>query len=183
LDSIQTELFGGIISSKDIFIDLQHPELNCIVFLTRIDLREIMKLQKMKGLQVSGILDGTIHVQWQDHQFNISEGELHSRTPGGTIIYRPPGGSDGVSNLPAHALKALEEFNYDTLIAIPTYKSDGTLRIDIQTKGNSPPLQTNRPVHLNLNTEQNILSLLRSLRYSKTMTDELKQRLQRKLKN
>jgi hypothetical protein len=179
LDSIQAEIFGGIIRSKDIYVDLQHPEINCIVDLERIDLEEIIKLQKMKGLQVSGILDGEIHAQWKNNQLNIHDGELHSRTPGGTITYLPPGGSDGYSTLPAYALKALEEFNYDTLIATPTYDNDGTLRINIQTKGNSPPLKTNRPVHLNLNTEQNILSLLQSLGYSQNLTNELEQRLQK----
>ena len=184
LDSIQTELFGGIISSREIYVDLQDQELDCIVHLDRIDLKEIIKLNEMKGLQVSGILDGTIRAQWKDNQLNIPEGELHSRAPGGTINYLPPGGSDGLSTLPAYAMKALEEFNYDTLVATPTYENDGTLSINIQTKGQSPPLNTNRPVHLNLNTEQNILSLLHSLRYSKNLTDELEQRLRTKpLKN
>ncbi len=184
LDSIQTELFGGLVSSRDIYVDLQDQELDCTVHLDRIDLKEIIKLNKMKGLQVSGILDGAIHAQWKDHQLSIHEGELRSRAPGGTINYLPPGGSNGLSTLPAYAMKALEEFNYDTLVATPRYENDGTLSINIQTKGQSPPLKTNRPVHLNLNTEQNILSLLQSLRYSKSLTDELEQRLQTKpLKN
>lgn len=184
LDSIQTELFGGIISSGGIQVDLQKQELDCIIQLDRMDLEKIVQLNKLKGLQVSGILDGNIHAQWKDRQLSISKGELHSRAPGGTISYLPPGGSDGFSTLPAYALKALEEFNYDTLIAVPTYKSDGTLTINIKTEGHSPPLKSSRPVHLNLNTEQNILSLLQSLRYSKSLTDELEQRLRTKpLKN
>lgn len=177
IDSIQTELFGGIISSKGIHVDLQNQELDSIVHLDRIDLAEIIQLNKINGLRVSGILDGVVQVHWKNQQFNIPKGELHSRPPGGTINYRLPGGSDGFSTLPAYALKALEEFNYDTLIATPTYKSDGTLTINIKTEGHSPPLKSSRPVHLNLNTEQNILSLLRSLRYSKSLTDELEQQL------
>ncbi len=180
LDSIQTELFAGTIRSRDIYVDLQDQELDCIVQLERMDLREIIMVNKMQGLQISGILDGSIHIQWKDHQLNIPEGELHSRAPGGTINYLPPGGGAGLSSLPAYAMKALEEFNYDTLIAIPIYKNDGTLTIDIKTEGHSPPLKSSRPVHLNLNTEQNILSLLQSLRYSKTLTDELDQRLRAK---
>lgn len=184
LDSIQTELFGGLISSREIYVDPQDQELDCTVHLDRIDLKEIIKLNKMKGLQVSGILDGTIHAQWKDHQLSIHDGELRSRAPGGTINYLPPGGSKGLSTLPAYAMKALEEFNYDTLVATPTYLNNGTLSINIQTKGQSPPLKTNRPVHLNLNTEQNILSLLQSLRYSKNLTDELELGLHTKpLKN
>lgn len=184
LDSIQTELLGGIVSSRGIQVDLQEQELDCIIHLDRMDLEKIVQLNKLNGLHVSGILDGTIHAQWKDRQLNISKGELHSRAPGGTISYLPPGGSDGFSTLPAYALKALEEFNYDTLIATPTYKSDGTLTINIKTEGHSPPLKSSRPVHLNLNTEQNILSLLQSLRYSKNLTDELEQRLRIKpLKN
>ncbi|UCB56267.1 MAG: YdbH domain-containing protein, partial [Thiotrichales bacterium] len=33
-------------------------------------------------------------------------------------------------------------------------------------KGTSPELETTRPVHLNINTEQNLLSLLKSLRFA-----------------
>jgi hypothetical protein len=114
----------------------------------------------------------------KNNEITVPNGEVRSRAPGGTIHYFPPGGSAHYSTLPAYALKALEEFNYSILTATPTYSADGTLIIAIHTEGHSPPLETERPVHLNLNTEQNILSLLESLRYSNKLTDKLEQQLQ-----
>ncbi len=178
IESIQTELFGGIISGSQIVIDPQDPVINSQIQLNRIDLQKIVELSKVKGLNVTGILDGTIQLNVKNNVITIPNGAIHSRAPGGTINYFPPGGSAHYSTLPAYALKALEEFNYYTLAATPTYYEDGTLNIAIHMEGHSPPLETERPVHLNLNTEQNILSLLESLRYSNKITDKLEQQLQ-----
>ena len=178
IESIQTEIFNGIISSKHILFDPLHPDFKAKINLNRIDLKEVLKLIKVKGLSVSGILDGAITLQVKDKTVIVPEGELHSRAPGGTINYFPPGGREHLSSLPSYALQALEEFNYDILKATPSYYEDGTLIIAIHTEGHSPPLKTERPVHLNLNMEQNILSLLESLRYSSTLTDQLEQQLQ-----
>jgi Dicarboxylate transport len=180
IDSIQVELFGGIISSTNILLDPQQPDFESTIQLNRIDLREIIETSKVKGLNVNGVLDGTIRLHVNEKGVTIPSGELHSRTPGGTINYFPPGGAGNLSTLPAYALKALEEFNYNILTATPTYYEDGTLIIEIHTEGYSPQLKTKRPVHLNLNAEQNILSLLESLRYSNTLSDSLEQRLQDK---
>jgi len=178
IDSIQMELFGGVISSKKILLDPQQLDLVSTVQLNKIDIHEIIQLSKINGLSVNGILDGAITLHVKKGTVTIPTGELHSRIPGGTISYFPPGGAGNYSTLPAYALKALEEFNYSLLTATPTYYEDGTLNIAIHTEGHSPQLNTERPVHLNLNTEQNILSLLESLRYSNKITDELEQKLQ-----
>jgi len=178
IESIQTELFGGIVSGSQITIDPKDPAINSTINLNKIDLQKIVTLSKVKGLSVTGILDGTIQLNVKNNVITIPNGEIHSRPPGGTINYSPPGGSAHYSTLPAYALKALEEFNYSILAATPTYHEDGTLIIAIHTEGHSPPLNTKRPVHLNLNTEQNILSLLESLRYSNKLTDKLEQQLQ-----
>lgn len=177
VDSIQSELLGGIVSSNNIQIDLAKQNFDCEILLDRIDLQKIVQLTNREDLQVSGIVDGAIQAQWKDKQLLIPGGELNSREPGGTIRYLPPVNREGLSTLPAYAMTALEEFNYYSLTATPSYESDGTLRINIHMEGHSPPLNTSRPVHLNLNTEQNILSLLRSLRYSNNLTDKLDQHL------
>ncbi len=178
IESIQTELFGGIVNGNQILINPDNPAIDTKIHFNRIDLQEIVKLSNVKGLSVTGILDGTVQLIMKNNEISVPNGEIHSRAPGGTIHYFPPGGSAHYSTLPAYALKALEEFNYSILTATPTYSADGTLIIAIHTEGHSPPLETERPVHLNLNTEQNILSLLESLRYSNKLTDKLEQQLQ-----
>jgi Dicarboxylate transport len=184
IDSVQAEILGGKVSSKDIIFDPVQQDLELLVQLHGIALDKVINLNKLKGLSVTGIVDGNILIQRKNQQFSIPDGELHSREPGGTIRYLPPGGTAGLSQLPAYAMKALQEFNYDTLVVTPRYESDGMLTVAIHTEGHSPPLNTTRPVHLNLNTEQNLLSLLQSLRYSKNLTDDLEQNIQtQQLKN
>jgi hypothetical protein len=178
IESVQAEIFGGIVSGKQIDIKPQQTDIHTKIHFNKIDLHKIVELSKVKGLNVTGILDGTIQLQIKDNVVTIPNGEIHSREPGGTINYFPPGGSAHYSTLPSYALKALEEFNYSILAASPTYHEDGSLIIAIHMEGYSPPLETERPVHLNLNTEQNILSLLESLRYSNKLTNKLEEQLQ-----
>lgn len=178
IESIQTGLFGGIVRSKDLLIDLQAPTLETQIVLNRINLEELLERINVKGLKVSGILDGTITLRVDKKTITVPEGSLQSRSPGGTITYLPPGGKEHFSTIPAYALQALEEFNYKTLSATPRYMDDGTLLVSIHTEGVSPPLKTSREVHLNIDTEQNLLSLLQSLRYSSSLTEEVEKNLQ-----
>ncbi len=178
IDSIEGQVLGGLITSKDITFDPVHPATDFSVQLTGVALAEVVKLIKMKGLSVTGVIDGSLPVQIRNRQIHVPDGELTSRAPGGIINYLPPGGGATVSYLPDYVVQALEEFHYDTLSAIPHYKPDGTLTLAFHIKGVSPRLKTNRPVHLNLNSEQNLLSLLQSLRYSKKLTDDLEKQIQ-----
>ena len=178
IDTLEAEILGGRVSSKNIRIDSTLQDFDISVQLQGISLEEVVNLNKLQGLTVTGIVDGDIRIQRKAQQITIPDGELHSRQPGGTISYLPPGETAALSRLPAYAMKALQEFNYDSLIVTPRYESDGMLNIAIRTEGHSPPLNTTRPVHLDLNTEQNLLSLLQSLRYSRNLTNDLEQRLQ-----
>ena len=63
------------------------------------------------------------------------------------------------------------------------YQPDGTLNVQFHIEGKSPSLDTNRPVHLNINSEQNVLSLLESLKYTQGLNDELDQRLKEQLES
>ncbi|MEN8199864.1 MAG: YdbH domain-containing protein [Thermodesulfobacteriota bacterium] len=178
IDSLQAEILGATLSSRESKIDPTKKTLDLPIEFHNIDLARLVSLKKFDGLRVSGVVDGNIHLEYRDQQFSVSNGEFLSRAPGGTISYLPPGGAASMSRLPPVAVKALEEFQFSTLTATPRYSPDGTLTFTVRMEGISPPLNTSRPVHLNLNVEQNLLSLLQSLRYSKNLTDDLEQGLQ-----
>ncbi|MBU1232010.1 MAG: YdbH domain-containing protein [Proteobacteria bacterium] len=178
VDSIEAELLGGRVASKGLRFDPSHPEMDIILQVNGVNLEEVININKIKNLSVTGLLDGDISIHTQGRKIESAKGELQSRTPGGIINYQPAGENNALRQLPAYAIHALEEFHYTQLTATPLYESDGTLTINIHTEGQSPRVNTNRPIHLNLNTSQNILSLLQSLRYSKKLTDDLEKRLQ-----
>ncbi len=182
INTIETSLFDGTLSATDIPIKLSKPEIHTEIRFKGINTEKSEVLKKVAGLHVSGILDGAITIDIHDKQFSIVKGKLESRSPGGLISYIPPGGPGSIPQIPEVALLALEEFYYNTLVATPRYESDGNLIVTIETKGKSPKLDSSRPVHLNLNIEQNLLSLLKSLRYTETLTDGLEKHLQNHLK-
>lgn len=145
-----------------------------------IDLAEVTALFKVKGLQVEGKINGHLPLIINQKKVTINNGELIGSEQGGTIRFRPQGISTQQSQLTTYALKALEEFHFTVLRAPVRYQPDGTLLVDIRLQGVSPPLSTTRPVHLNIHTEQNLLSLLKSLRYSNALTKDLDKQLQKR---
>ncbi len=177
VDSIDAELLGGRVSSKNINYNPSHPETDFIVQVDGVKLEDIINLNKMEDLSVTGILDGNISIHTKGPKIYAAKGKLQSRAPGGVIKYQPIGGNNALQQLPQYAIHALEEFHYNTLSATPLYEHDGTLTIKIHTEGRSPKVNTNRPIHLNLNTSQNLLSLLQSLSYTRNLTDDLEKRL------
>ena len=146
-----------------------------------IDLAEVVGLLKVKGLQVDGKINGYLPLTIHKKEVTLDNGEVYGGSQGGTIRFRPQGIPTEQSQFTAYALKALEEFHFTILKAPVKYLPDGTLLVDIQLHGVSPPLSTTRPVHLNIHTEQNLLSLLKSLRYNKALTKDLDKHLQNRL--
>jgi hypothetical protein len=179
LKDISASLFGGTVTDEYLLVDPQRIEVKNTILLHNIDLSELTTTQSIKGLEISGKIDGTLPYSFDDSGLRISEGKLQNTRNGGIIRYTlPEGTGPGDSPLTDYALKALEEFHYDHLSASVQYSPSGELRVGLHLEGKSPKLETSRPVHLNINTEQNVLSLLQSLRYSKTLTDEIDKNLQ-----
>ncbi len=172
-------LFGGRITASGLVLDPNRPDGRCTIVLHGIDLAEIIRLMQVKDLRVSGLVDGSLPVHLSREGVSIRNGELHNRPPGGVIRYTPAhkNGLAGME-LTAYALKAMEDFRYNLLTARVEYRPDGQLDVALHMEGHSPKLETTRPVHLNINTEQNLLSLLKSLRYSRSLTDELDRSIQ-----
>lgn len=179
LHNFSAAILGGTISNKVLTVNPAHPEFNSTLTLRNIDLARLMALHTIKGLVVEGKINGTLPLHYANTEIRMSQGVLTDNGSGGRICYTVPN-DNGLQQSPltGYALKALEDFQYDILSATVDYKPTGLLLIHLQLQGKSPKLETNRAVHLNLNIEQNILSLLRSLRYSKSLTDTIDQDVQ-----
>jgi hypothetical protein len=74
--------------------------------------------------------------------------------------------------------RILRELNYNSLQASADYLPQGDLLLGIELKGMSPYVDEKRPVHFNLNLEQNLLKLLQSLRYIEGLNEELDKNVQ-----
>ena len=151
------------------------------VKLQHLDLAIAVPYQKVKGLEVSGLVDGMLPLEINSDGLRIEDGTIWQNGPG-TISYRPEDSTAMKrAGLPDFVIKAMEDFQYDTLQTKISYQPDGQLDLTIQLQGKSPQIDPNRPIHLNLNVEQNLLYLLKSLRYGGLITQEIEKTIQKSM--
>ena len=176
------EILGGSFSADSIVFDLNADSNRFDIKAEDIDLAEIVATQQLEDIEVTGRVDGRIPIMINQQGMVIEQGKFISKMQAGTIRYDPAGGTEQLSQNPLTgiALDALRDFRYSHLSADVDFKQDGTLTVNLKLKGTSPQLDTKRPVHLNINTEQNLLSLLKSLRYAESVRTGIDQKVRSK---
>jgi len=144
----------------------------------KLDLAQVIPLFKTEGLAVTGLVNLVLPLDVGKSGVSMSDGTIHHKGPG-TIIYRPPDPEAlKGAGLPEIVIRALEDFRYDSLDVDMGFQQNGLLTLAIQLKGKSPTSGTERPIHINLNIEQNLLSLLKSLSYSENIDREIEKHIE-----
>jgi len=182
IENFSADLFGGKISSPRMYVDLTRPPALFTISLRDIQLQKLLELEKQKGLNGTGILDGAIPITLSDESVEIHNGRIEARAPGGVIRFHPQKETTQTliqSNPQMEiVLQSLRNFHYDVLKAEVNYKADGTLTLATRLEGKNPDLSKTRPLHLNLNVEENIPALLKSLRVIKGIEDTIEEYVQ-----
>ena len=175
------EIFGGSFSANDLVYDLNSSTNSFMIKATNIDLDKIVKTQQLEGIEATGRIDGIIPVELNEEGVFIQDGAFINDVRNGTIRYNPASGTEQLKQNPITgiALDALRDFRYSYLSAGVNFTPEGKLKISLQLKGSSPELDSMRPVHLNINTEQNLLSLLKSLRYAQGVSKNIDNKVRR----
>jgi hypothetical protein len=181
LSGLNGEIFGGRFGADEIVFDLNETVNRFVINAKAIDLSAIVAAQQLEDIEVTGRVDGEIPVTFSTEGVFVEHGLFFNNVRAGTIRYHRSGGSDQLKKNPLTgiALDALKDFRYSHLSADVNYDPDGMLMVSLQLKGTSPELDTTRPVHLNINTEQNLLSLLKSLRYADSIGASIDQRVRK----
>lgn len=181
IQNLQGEIFGGKFTADDFIYNLNSATNRLKVNATNIDLAKIVETQQLEDITVTGRIDGNIPVTINAQGISIEHGAFINDVRAGTIRYNPAAGTEQLKQNPLTGitLDALRDFRYSELSAGVDFTPEGVLTIDLKLKGTSPELDTNRPVHLNINTEQNLLSLLKSLRYAKGVSDAIDAKVRR----
>ena len=171
----QGEILGGTFIADDMVYDPNLSKNSVLIKVSDIDLAEVVKTQQMESITATGRLDGRLPVEITKDGINITDGDLTNQVGGGTIHYTPKNGTGQLKQNPiiGLALDALKDFRYSVLQAHVNYQPDGALTINLEMKGISPEVDKKRPVVLNINTEQNLVSLLKSLRFSQGVSDNI----------
>ena len=181
LSRLKAGMLSGTVSGNPVRIDLNRNSNSFALSFTDISLAELVRLQQFEDIDAIGNLSGTLPITIGPAGLSIAKGQASAKAPGGYIRYRPKDGGElfGSSSMETEMLlKALDDYQYEELEADMAYKPDGQLTMQLQMKGRSPGLHATRPLHLNLNLDQNILSLIESLR----AVDGLNEKIDRAVK-
>jgi hypothetical protein len=177
----QGEILGGTFIADDMVYDPNLSKNSVLIKVSDIDLAEVVKTQQLENITATGRLDGRLPVEITKDGVNIADGGLTNQIRGGTIRYTPKNGTDQLKQNPITGLTldALKDFRYSNLQAHVSYQPDGALTINLELKGVSPEVDKKRPVVLNINTEQNLVSLLKSLRFAQGVSDNIDDQVRR----
>lgn len=182
IKALSTSLLEGKVLGNDLEIDLNNTEHELTLVVSGLDISEIADMQQIEGLSVTGRLDGYVPVTVTEKGLKIIEGKIVSQQQGGQIHYRPEGGTLEMEKSALGSefvFRIIEDLNYDSLNIDVNYQENGELDMKLAIKGKSPKVDENRPVHFNLNLQQNVLKLLEGLRYAEGLSEEIDKNVQR----
>ena len=174
-------LLGGRAHTEPFTLDFARDRNAFEVELEHIGLNEILRLEQQEGLAGSGLLDGKIPITVSRQGIEVMHGQLAVRAPGGVIRYTPtPKVASLAQTNPSVNLvvEALRNFHYQVMAVQANYKTKGDLDLQVHLEGKNPDWQAGKPVHLNLNLQENIPVLLRSLQLSGEIGERVRQHYQ-----
>ncbi len=186
INALSLSLLDGKVKGNDLEIDLNNDEHDLVLVVVGLDLAQIIAMQQLEGLTATGRLDGYIPVTITENGIKITEGRIVSQKPGGQINYLPAGGTAEMEQAAMGSefvFRIIEDLKYNTLEIDVNYEESGEMEMQLAIKGKSPKLDTRRPVHFNLNLQQNVLKLLKGLRYAEGLSDEIDRNVQKSFRN
>lgn len=172
----RAELLGGVMQVAPFDYRLDTGQGETVVALSGIALDQLLALE---GEQISGTgtLEGTVPLTLRNHQPMVSHGQVRALPPGGMIRVSPElargTGQPGLD----FALRALRDFRYSTLSADAAYDTDGDLTLAVRLEGRNPDIEEGRPIHYNVTVNENVPTLLRSLRLEERLTRSIERRV------
>jgi len=182
----ELKTLGGQISADNVSVDSKYFDnkqgISFPLNIQGVSLAELVALEKQQGLEATGVLDGTLPMRVQRQGVSVQQGNIAARQPGGLIRYSGEEQAQAMaSKNPAIklALDILQDFQYHHLSSDVTYHPDGKLLLGLHIKGKNPTYDGGRPVELNIQVQENILTLLKSL----NLADEIGNQIQRKVSN
>ncbi len=167
ITKLRTHLLGGTVSLSDTEIDPSASAHEVTLKVQGLDLNEILRLEQQESVKGTGRLDGTLPLAISGKKVTVEQGSLHGRAPGGTLQFTvdeetASAWADSQPNLDL-IVKSLEDYHYSKLEVGVDYAKDGILKLATTLKGENPDFRNGVPIHFNLNIEENIPALIKSL--------------------
>ncbi len=173
LSKFSAGFLEGSVGIENVDYDMAEKTAETELVLNNIPLQKLLDMQGMKKIYATGSIKGKIPVIMNEGVFEIPTGNMDADQTGKIIYATTPEERAAANESLRFTYEALSNFLYSELISSISMNPDGQSLIRLQLKGANPSFQEGRPVHLNLNVEQNLLHLLRSLTISTNIEEAL----------
>lgn len=184
LESVSAGFAEGTLSVADgTSWDLSEERWLIPVDARGVKLSALMNLYPTEGLAGEGTLEGQLPVIVGPRGVRIEDGRIVALPPGGRLQLPADklGGMAQSNQAMALVARAMENFHYRLLESGINYAEDGTLLLDLKLRGSSPGVDSDRPVVLNINLQEDIPALLTSLQLSGRVNDAVTERVRERL--
>ncbi len=176
VDSLSMQVLGGTIRTDPFNYSKDATATSIMVRLDSIQLALMKSLAEFDSIDIEGSVSGVLPASIIGDHIIVDKGRLESDDPGGAIRYRA--GSTGTDDSELGLVtRALSNFEYETLTSDVTYTEDGDLLLSMRLEGVNPDVDPTQPVILNLNVENNIPKMLRSLQATRSIQEILERRM------
>ncbi|NTW63684.1 MAG: hypothetical protein HGA46_06260 [Chlorobiaceae bacterium] len=166
LENFSAGFFDGTIGIEKADYDMAKKSTETTIALNGIPIQKLLDLQGAKKIYATGSLKGKLPVRIKDQVFEIIDGGMAAEQNGQIIYATTPEERAAANQGLRTTYEALSNFLYAELFSSIIMAPDGKSHLNIQLKGANPDYQAGRPIELNLNIEQNLLDLMRSLSIS-----------------
>ena len=180
LKNFAAELLEGALTSESVTWNLNGEERRSQFQFTGISIGALAREMESTNFAASGLLDAKIPIVTDKQGITVENGAIQSRPPGGRLRYYGAFSPAMLGSNPQLKLLAgaLEDYNYRDINGTITYPLSGDLKLDLKLTGRSEAIDANRDLIINLNLENNIPTMLRSLQASRDLTDVLEKQVQ-----
>jgi hypothetical protein len=179
VSDLSMSVLGGTVTADPFRFELDADSNRVLLRASGVQLPLMAGLADLEAITISGSVSGEIPVTIRGNKVIIDGGRLENDPPGGVIRYRG-GGAEGIAQEGSQlgiVTRTLQNFEFDSLTSAVNYSDDGDLVLKMRLKGINPDVDPTQPVILNLNVENNVPQMLRSLQATRSIEDVLEKRI------
>ena len=187
ITNMSTHLLGGEVSLSKAIINPSATTHEVTLKVRGLDLSEVLGLEQQETVKGTGTLDGMLPLFISGTEVEIHQGSIHARPPGGTLQLEvsKETASTWATSQPNLDLivKSLENYHYSKLEVGVDYEKNGILNLRTQLEGKNPNFRKGVPIHFNLNIEENIPALMKSLSLVQGLEESIQKMMTEKKKS
>ena len=174
--ALSMHVLGGTARADSFSYAMDANVNEILVRLESIQLSLMQSLAKFDRIEIEGSISGVLPTSIIGDLITIDKGRLENDDAGGVIRYNASGAGTDDSAI-GLVSRALSNFEFESLSSDVTYSEAGDLLLSVRLEGVNPDMDPNQPVILNLNVENNVPEMLRSMRATRSIQEIFQRRL------